>query len=129
MPATPSPLVELPAAAPLPGEPCRRWFTSPQLDLIVWLDAAAAIEAFQLCYDKPLREQSLSWREGVGYSHQAVDAGDHDGLGHKSTPLLTATTPAAPERLRRELARAGSRLPKDLLRFVDEKLRDYQEPT
>lgn len=128
MPATPTPLVELTAAAPFPGMPCRRWFTSPRLDLIVWLDEGAAIAAFQLCYDKPLREQSLSWRKGIGYSHQAVDAGNHEGPGHKSTPLLTTATPAAPERLRRELASAGSCLPKDLLRFVDDKLRDYQEP-
>lgn len=129
MPATPAPLVELPGARPAPGAPRRRWFTSPQLDLIVWGDEGRPIEAFQLCYGKPLQEYSLSWRAGVGYSHQKVDAGDREGLGHKSTPLLTATTPAPRDRLRRELADAGARLPANLLRFVDEKLRDYEEPT
>ena len=127
MHATPALLVELPAAVAVPGTPRRRWFSSPQLDLIIWLDADDAIEAFQLCYDKPLQEHSLTWRDGVGYCHQAVDAGDRQGLGHKSTPLLTATTPVDPDRLRRELHRAGARLPADLLRFVDEKLRCHPE--
>lgn len=129
MPATPALLVELPSAAAAPGTPHRRWFTSSQLDLIVWLGADEAIEAFQLCYGKPLNEHSLTWRDGVGYRHQAVDAGDPQGLGHKATPLLTATTPANPAHLRRELARAGARLPPALQRFVDEKLRCYPEPT
>lgn len=120
-----APLAELPGDAPAPGRPRRRWFSSPLLDLIVWQHEDGGIVAFQLCYDKPLREHSLTWQCESGFSHQAVDPGNPEGIGYKATPLLTATSPADPSRLRRELARAGTALPPDVLGFVDERLQHY----
>ena len=35
----------------VPGEPKRRWFSSDDIDLIVWLDDSGAPVSFQLCYD------------------------------------------------------------------------------
>lgn len=121
---TPAVFAELPAAPAVSGLQ-RRWFTTEHMDLIVWTRDEAGIEAFQLCYDKPLAEQSLSWQLGQGFTHQAVDAGDADGLGHKGSPLLTAGKAPDPARLLRELGSAGAGLPEAIRGFVETRLRQW----
>lgn len=119
---TPAFFTELPAAAPTASGLQRRWFTTEHMDLIVWIRSGSGIEAFQLCYDKPLAEQSLSWGLEQGFTHQAVDAGDADGLGHKGSPLLTPGHAPDPARLLRELGSAGPGLPESILDFVETRL-------
>ena len=68
----------------------RRWFTSKDLDLIVWLDGRGGPQAFQLCYDKGHRERALTWHPRHGYGHMAVDDGEQRGFSHKGTPVLVA---------------------------------------
>jgi hypothetical protein len=41
------------------GEPARRWFSSEDLDLIVWRDPAGRPIGFQLCHDEPRHEHAL----------------------------------------------------------------------
>lgn len=118
---TPAVFAELPATPAVSGLQ-RRWFTTEHMDLIVWIRDEASIEAFQLCYDKPLAEQSLSWQLEQGFTYQAVDAGDADGLGHKGSPLLTPGHAPDPARLLRELGGAGSGLPEPILGFVETRL-------
>jgi hypothetical protein len=72
------------------GEPKRRWFSSPDLDLIVWLDDEESLVGFQLCYDKTRGERALTWRDGRGYDHNAVDDGEQSPGQYKSTPILVA---------------------------------------
>lgn len=72
------------------GEPRRRWFHTPIADLIVWLREDDSIDGFQFCYDKDSREYALTWREGFGYSHMAVDAGERRGTSFKGAPILVA---------------------------------------
>lgn len=69
------------------GEPRRRWFASPNLDLIVWMGSDEAPVGFQLCYDKRDLERALTWRAPNLFSHMAVDTGEGPG-SHKGTPLL-----------------------------------------
>ena len=83
-------LRELPDTRQIEGEPKRRWFNSPELDLIVWLDEDDAPVGFQLCYDKHHGERALTWRAGRGYDHAAVDDGEQTPAQHKSTPILVA---------------------------------------
>src|SRR3954469_10687202 len=83
-------LRELPDTRQVEGEPRRRWFSSPDLDLIVWLDDDESLVGFQLCYDKTRRERALTWRDGRGYEHNAVDDGEQSPGQHKSTPILVA---------------------------------------
>lgn len=124
-----APLTELPPSPPDGHDLRRRWFTSEQMDLIVWLDAHGALRAFQLCHGKPLQEQSLTWRAGYGFSLQAVDPGDVDGLGHKGSPLLIAGATPLPAGLRQQLAAAGGAVPAALLAMVDQHLSRYPDPT
>lgn len=57
---TPLLFTELHPASPSPAGLRRRWFTAEHMDLIVWIRDETSIEAFQLCYDKPLAEQAAS---------------------------------------------------------------------
>jgi hypothetical protein len=83
-------LRELPDTRQVPGEPRRRWFSSVDLDLIVWLDDAERVVGFQLCYDKARGERALTWRAERGYDHSAIDDGESNPAQHKSTPILVA---------------------------------------
>ncbi len=83
-------LRELPDARQVEGEPFRRWFSSPDLDLIVWIDEREAVVGFQLCYDKLRGERALTWRQGRGYDHMGVDDGESGPGQFKSTPILVA---------------------------------------
>jgi hypothetical protein len=83
-------LRELPGTRQVAGEPRRRWFSSADLDLIVWLDDAERVVGFQLCYDKSHGEHALTWRAERGYDHSAIDDGESNPAQHKSTPILVA---------------------------------------
>ena len=81
-------LTELTHVSQRQGEPKRRWFQSPDEDLIVWYAQDGSILGFQLCYDIRRGERALTWLSGRGYSHERVDDGEVVGLGHKRTPVL-----------------------------------------
>ena len=44
----------------VPGDHDRQWIADDYLDLIVWYGAGGAVHGFQLCYDKPRWEHSLT---------------------------------------------------------------------
>jgi hypothetical protein len=83
-------LRELPDTRQVAGEPRRRWFSSADLDLIVWLDETGSVVGFQLCYDKSRGERALTWRAERGYDHSAIDDGESNPAQYKSTPILVA---------------------------------------
>jgi hypothetical protein len=72
----------------VPGEGQRRWFTDQFFDLILWYDHTSEILGFQLCYNKKVHERALTWRRGMGFSHEKVDDGEAPGQW-KMTPILT----------------------------------------
>jgi hypothetical protein len=112
------------SSRPIPGEPPRRWFTSGTMDLVVWLAPDASVQAFQLCYGKPIQERALTWRAGFGFSHLQVDDGSAPRLGHKSTPVLQAKgTPDWPALLS-EFDAEKAALPPALAEFVQQRLNE-----
>ncbi len=72
----------------IPGEPRRRWFSSSDFDLIVWMSSDAGYTGFELCYDKTRQEQSLMRSRSRGFTHMAVDDGEQRPGGHKQSPIL-----------------------------------------
>jgi hypothetical protein len=91
-----------------PGENPRRWFTSDDLDLIVWLDAGGLC-AFELCYDKAGRQRVLRWSRDGGSVHHAVDNGEERPGRHKSSPIHIADgVPDLPALRARFMAQAGA---------------------
>ena len=126
----PSPLVELPPQPDDGSGLVRRWFTSGEMDLIAWLDDRGLLQAFQLCWGKPLAERSLTWRHGRGFSLQVVDPGNREGLGHKGSPLLTTDAPGQlPEDLRERLVAAAAAVPAGLRAAIDRHLARFPDPT
>lgn len=73
------------------GEPRRRWFFDPVMELVVWLDDADDIVGFQLVYDRPMDPHALTWYEESGYYHHRVDDGEcPDTTAFKGIPILIA---------------------------------------
>ena len=125
-----SDLRELPDTRQVPGEPRRRWFHSPELDLIVWFDEGDKPIGFQLCYDKARNERALTWREGRGYDHSAVDGGErsHTGSpGYKSTPILVADGLFRTDRVLTEFLEASAAVPGDIKSYVSSALERYPQ--
>ncbi len=71
-----------------PGETTKRWYSCPESDLFVWL-TGGEVQAFELCYDKPHDEHTVSWRRGGGLRHARVDDGEDDPR-HNRTPIEVA---------------------------------------
>ncbi len=69
------------------GEPKRRWFSSSEMDLILWLEGHEPI-GFQLCYDKGKDEHAFTWMKNCGWTHRRIEDGEHIGAHHKMTPIL-----------------------------------------
>ena len=119
-------LRELSETRQVAGEPRRRWFNSPQLDLIVWFDEADKPIGFQLCYDKLDNERALTWREGQGYDHMGVDDGEDFTPAHqKETPILVADGAFDCRRVKKTFEAQSDEVPQDLRRFVLARLDKY----
>jgi len=124
-------LRELPDTRQIAGEPKRRWFTSPELDLIVWLNDDDKPVGFQLCYDKSAGEHALTWREGRGYDHAFVDDGEEiTPAQQKSTPILRADGHFNRKRVKEMFLEAAAHVPESLRAYVRRVLESYpREPT
>ena len=114
-------LVEI-ANARTDHEPGRRWFTSEQLDLIVWMDPDSSVGAFQLCYDKNGDENAVTWSRKEGYSHHRVDSGERSPTKNQ-TPILEAGGEFSKERVAAEFSAAAANLEFSLRSFIVERLR------
>jgi len=114
-------LHELIPTRQVPGEPRRRWFTSPNCDLIVWMDGAAP-SGFQLCYDKDAQEHALTWRPGLGFSHMRVSDGRRGS--HKGTPFLEPDGRCDPAHILEVFNKEAAFLPREYVALVEEKVRE-----
>ena len=111
----------------VPGEARRRWFTSGEFDLFVWCDETGTVKAFQLCYDKPRSEHALVWKRDVHSAHFAVDDGEGRPFRHKGSPILVADGRFDAARVADRLAKAGGKVPRDILQFVLARVRELGE--
>ncbi|HEY8993826.1 MAG TPA: hypothetical protein VIM71_04020 [Lacunisphaera sp.] len=115
-------LVEFNCVRQEPGAGRRRWFQGSGLELIVWLDAAAEIEGFQICYHGAgFQEHALTWRQSGGFSHARVDTGD-TRPDKNLTPILVADGEVPWEKLRSEFAADSGMLEPALRDFVTSRL-------
>lgn len=116
---------EIKGVRQIPGEPRRRWFSSPSMDLFVWVDAAGAPIGFELAYDKEGRERALGWKPVKGYSHAIVDDGESGRPLCKATPILISGGKPDVDRILGQLRRQGQHLPADILGLVLARIRAY----
>lgn len=104
----------------------RRWFTSHDMDLTVWLAPSGLPTGFQFCYGKGHRERALTWRADSGFGHHAVDDGQTYGRGW-GTPLLTHVTPLDAPMVVELFAAASVGLPQDIRRFVSSRMATLED--
>jgi hypothetical protein len=62
------------------AERTRDWYQDDYFDLFVWTDAAGAVVAFQLCYDRLNQERVLAWSRDGGFLHRRVDDGEQSPI-------------------------------------------------
>ena len=120
-------LREIPTARQIEGEPKRRWFTSSNLDLVVWVSDEGSPTGFQLCYDKQFREHALTWTDETGFSHMAVDGGESRPARYKGTPILVANGAIDVHRILDEFRREAASLPAEFAQLVEVKVRELEE--
>ena len=101
----------------------RRWFSSNEMDVIIWIDENRSIKAFELYYDKNVNEHVLVWRDGSGFSHLAVDDGEQKPvLNYKETPILIPDGVFEADRIMRLFETTREDLPAELFKFVHHEL-------
>ena len=113
-------LIELKSDQRLVGN--RRWFSSPDIDLIIWTDQLDSIVALEFYYDKNINEHVLLWRQRSGFTHLAVDDGEKPTLEYKRTPILISDGRYDPDRIRSLFEGSCNDLPADIASEVREKL-------
>ena len=105
--------------------PKRRWFGTPGVDLIVWLDDFNRPFGFQWCYRRDGQEFALQWENGRGFSHFEVDDGEEAPLVRKRTPMLTNAASFDPGPVRQSFKELGDGLPEVIRNLVDDALESY----
>jgi len=117
------PLTELKGQQPDEDGRRRRWFTSTDMDLVVWYDQDESISRFELYYDKNMREHVFIWKAEHGFDHMAVDDGEQQpALDYKETPILVPDGHVDPEHIRKLFEASCRDLPADVAALVLEKL-------
>ncbi|HEY6096118.1 MAG TPA: hypothetical protein VIU93_14305 [Gallionellaceae bacterium] len=109
---------EHPDVRQIPGEPRRRWFSSKDFDLIVWLAEDQRISGFELCYDKQRHEHAIVWNEASGFRHMAVDDGEQRPGRYKATPILVADGLFDVRRIHAAFREASQGLPPEIRNHV-----------
>jgi hypothetical protein len=119
-------LIELKGARQKAGELRRRWFTSPDMDLIAWYGEDDSIVGLELYYDKDLREHVFIWQSGRGYTHLAVDDGEQKPvLEYKEAPILVPDGRVDPNRIIRLFEGSCEKLPSEVVALVREKVMQH----
>ncbi len=100
------------------GERKRRWFSSTDFDLIVWLNDDGTFAGFELCYDKRRSEHSLVWRSSAGFAHMAVDDGESCPGGYKESPILVLDGHFDARRVHAAFSTESKFLPSEIADYV-----------
>ncbi len=104
----------------------RRWMTDEYFDLIIWYEPDGRIHGFQLCYDKPDRERSLTWTHGQGFRHAAVDSGESKPTANRA-PILVGDGGFDVARVRQEFIARSERLHAEDREFVLERFDEFEK--
>jgi hypothetical protein len=123
-----SALIELKGSKQITDEHRRRWFSSTDMDLIVWYDEGDSVEGFEFYYDKNVREHVFIWRAESGFTHLAVDDGEQKPvLNYKEAPILIPDGQVDPNRIRNLFEASCENLPTGVITLVRQKLMQHPD--
>ncbi len=111
------------------GESRRRWFSDDDWDVIVWQDESNRVVGFQLCYDRTRDEHALTWRQGRGFTHQKVDAGEDDAQHYKQSPILIADGKFDPQIIAKTFVEKSAKMDPAVADFIRDKLAEMSMRT
>lgn len=94
----------------------KRWFTSDDEDLYIWLENSKVV-AFEYCYDKLKSEHMLCWHEETLPVHSRVDEGEHPG-GYKRSPICVPDGDVDPAQLALKFEASGNHIEPVLYRQI-----------
>ncbi len=102
-----------------------KWFSDEYFDLAVWFYDNGEIKSFQLSYDIYNKNHALTWKEGIGFSHDEIDDGDSPGY-HKMTPVLVPDGEFPREKIAGKFLEASKEIDQNISRFVYNKIMSYR---
>ncbi len=111
-------LTEILNVRQLPGEPERRWFSSPSLDLFLWYDDEKEIIQFQICYDKGPDEHALTWHHQQGLGHHSVDDGENRSFRMKGTPIMVSGSDFDAEKITADFEQLAGEIEYKTVQFI-----------
>ena len=116
-------LIEAKEVKQYDGEGYRRWFTDNYFDLIVWYKDDSII-GFQLCYDKEVKERSVTWIKNKGFAHNKIDDGEIPGHA-KMTPILVPDGIFNKEKIADKFKKESKKIDAEISAFIYSKLITY----
>ncbi|MCE1227263.1 MAG: hypothetical protein LWW87_12390 [Geobacteraceae bacterium] len=118
-------LLEFKNVRQFPNEPTRRWFSSPDMDFIVWFNTDNEPISFELCYDKKGLEKALNWGQ-TGFVHTTVDDGENRPGKYKASPVHIADGEPEINRVYSQFLQESSSVPEKLVQFALAALSSHQ---
>jgi hypothetical protein len=98
------------------GDLPRKWLSDGVIDLIVWYNHDGSIYGFQILYDLQDLPKALTYRPGIGFSHDAVGAGEDFGM--YAAAILTPAPSFNIAAIRKLFEARSTALPEEITRFV-----------
>lgn len=105
----------------------RQWYSSEDMDLILWLNDDGQPKGFQLCYDKGQGEKALTYKNDEGYLHTNVDTGDARDGRYKGAPVMLPDGEFSFESVTQRFRYEASALDSELVDYVTAKLLEYPQ--
>lgn len=62
----------------------RKWFSTADEEIILWIEKDQKLRTFQLCLKKPTHEIIVSWNEDKGLSTNSLDDGGDNPTSNRS---------------------------------------------
>jgi hypothetical protein len=103
----------------------RRWLCDDYFDLIVWYETDGGFHGFQLCYDKPGQERSLTWTAKRGFAHTGIDDGEQTPFAN-CTPILVPDGVFPAGLVREQFLNRSAQIDEAIREFVLAKIREFE---
>jgi hypothetical protein len=110
----------------------RLWFNDQDHDLFLWLDSSMQPVSFQFSYrtySDIYSEHVISWKKGMGYTHDKIDDGEPADGDYKMTPILVPDGAFDYKKIAQRFKSISKDIDEDIRDFIYQKLCNYPQET